>query len=121
VVGDQPVEGRIDARAEAGTRSAQDLDRDDTRIGRNAGRRDDTPGGNDAGCVGAVAVVVLCAARPALLHASRWTATLVRRRVVVAKTLFGDDVVDEVGVVRVDPAIEHRDIHAGTRDVRGVG
>jgi hypothetical protein len=39
---------------------------------------------------------------------------------IVAETLFGDDIIDEVGVVRVDSGVEYCNGHPCTCEARGV-
>ena len=109
-LGDQPVQTRCDIRGgAAGT--LEDLDRDEVHIGCHPERRHHAIGAEDSGHAGPVPVDVFRARR--LGSASHAAAA-------AAEAVLGYQAIHEVGMIRIDPAVEDGHLDAGSGEAHRV-
>ena len=110
LVGAHPIQPGEPVGDPAARIAGEDLDADDLGVGGETWRGDVAVGGDDAGHIGAVAVVILGA---------RSLGRGVGRAVPGGEAVLADDVAGQVGVRRVDAGIEHRRRHTGAGDAIG--
>ena len=121
MIGEQPVQGSVDVREASRAVRVEHLEGHDAGIGRDTRPRNHPGRRDDSADARPMAVVVLGAARSALRLRAVRAAAAEGTVSALTPAALGDEIVGQVGMIGVDPGIDHRHRDAVARDAHGVG